>query len=219
MQDGNHDVEVSRLEEKIVEPADIVLTGLGDENAGGYGSPQINLGMHLDSGFGFAEVGPREKSQGEVDGCGIECIDCVVDVQAEVLSCVKRSGFADKALGQILPETPIPLLVGIGQCRFGNGFPKAQMIAGCRTGIEAVGNIPQSFPPCQLGKGHADELLAASKMPNPRLGIVALDQAVESLAVNQTENLRQNKLAGIHGQKSGCFSSPSHHFSCSSASF
>ena len=52
----------------------------------------------------------------------------------------------------------------------------------------------------QLSKGHADELLPTTKVPDARVRIVAFDQAVEGLAVDQIGELRQNKSTGIHGR-------------------
>jgi len=97
---------------------------------------------------------------------------------------------------------PIPLLVGIGQRRFGHRLPKPQVIPRLGLRVEARRNIPQTFAPGQLGKGHANELLTTAEMPHPRLGVVSFDQPVEGLAMHKIENLRQDVTAGIHRPKS-----------------
>jgi len=196
-----HHVEGTRLEKQIVEPAHVVLAGGGDEDAGGNGSPQVDLRVHLDPGLGCPEIRPREERQGEIDGRGVQCVNRVVDVEPEILPSVERTGFAHEGLGQILPEPPVARFVGIGQSRFGQRLPEAQMVAGMGPCIQAVDNIPQSFPPRQLSKRHADELLATTEMAHAGLGIVALHQAGERLAVDEVEDLGKDIAAGIHGRR------------------
>lgn len=94
--------------------------------------PQIDLRMHLDPGFRLAEIGPWEKRQRQIDGGRVERVDRVLDVEADFLPGVKRSRFGHEALGQILPEPPVALLVGIGQRGFGNRFAKTQMVTRMR---------------------------------------------------------------------------------------
>ena len=207
-----HHVECTGLEKQIVEPAHVVLAGDRDEDAGWDWPPQIDLRVHLDPGFGCSEIRPWKECQGEIDGRGVQSVNRVLDIEPEVLPGVERTGFAHEGLGQILPEPPVALFVGIGQSRFGQRLPEAQMVAGMRPRIEAIDNIPQSFPPRELGKRHADELLATTEMPHAGLGIVALHQAVERLSVDQIEKLGQYKSAGIHARKLGPISNASHPF-------
>ena len=185
----------------MVQPANIVLTGVGDVDAGGNWTPQIDLGVQLDAGFGTAEVGPRKQRQRQIDSRRVQRVDCVLQFQAQIFSGIERSGLAHEALSQVLPQPPIPLFVGIGQGRFGHRFGKAQMIEGLRLGIQTSGDIPQSLAPGELGEGHANELLATPEMADPRLGIVTLDQAVEGLPTYKVEHLRQDVAARIHGPK------------------
>jgi hypothetical protein len=70
---------------------------------------------------------------------------------------------------------------------------------GRRSRIHAGGDVPQSLAPRQLGEDHADELLAAAEVTDTGLGVVATDQAVESLTMDEVENLGENEAAGVHG--------------------
>jgi hypothetical protein len=83
-------------------------------------------------------------------------------------------------------------------------------------GVEAGCDIAQSFPGSHLREDHASELLAASKMSNGKRGLVRFYNAVECLAVNQIENLGENKADGVHGRKllkrPSRSSNPSHAF-------
>jgi len=217
-----HDVKSSRLEKQLVEPKHVVLACAGNVDAGRNRTAQIDLSVHLDSRFGAAEVGPREKCQRKIDGRGIERINSVLQFQAEILSGVKGAGLAHETPGQILPKPPIPLVVGIGQRRLGHRLPESEMIKGFGPGVQTGGDVPQSLSPSQLGKGHADKLLAATEMPNTGVRIVTFHQTIESLPMHKIENLGQDEAAGIHGLKScprsSISSNASHHFSSASRS-
>src|SRR5665213_3574516 len=54
------------IAEKPIEPENIGLAGSADMDAGRDRASKIELGVHLDPGFGGAKVGPREESQGAV---------------------------------------------------------------------------------------------------------------------------------------------------------
>jgi len=196
-----HDVEGSRLEYQLVEPEHVVLSGSGDEDAGGNRSPQIDLSVYLDPGLGLSEVCPRKEREREIHSRRVQGINRVVDLQPQVFARVKRPGFAHERLCQIFPKPPVALLVGIGQRRFCHRLGKAQMVKRGRSRIQTLGNIAQSLPPSQLGESHADELLATTKMPDARLGIVAFDQAGKRLPMHEVENLREDVAAGVHGRK------------------
>jgi hypothetical protein len=66
------------------------------------------------------------------------------------------------------------------------------------SGVEIDGYVAKSFPPGQLRKGHADQLLSASEMPNFALRVVALDQTGVSLPVDQIKDLEKNVAARVH---------------------
>jgi hypothetical protein len=49
-----------------------------------------------------------------------------------------------------------------------------------------------------LGKGHADKLLAASEVPDRVFAMVALGHPLQSLTVDEVNDLRKDVAAGIH---------------------
>ena len=197
-----HHIEGSRFEEQVVEPVNICIAGSTDVDAGRDRASQIELGMHLDPGLGASEICPWEETQREIDGGGVEGINRVLQFQSEVLSGVENTCLAHEPFGEIFPESPVPLLVGIGQGGLGNSLSKAEMIQSFASGVETGGYVAQSFPPGQLRKGHADQLLSATEMPNLALRIVALDQPVERLPMNEFEDLGEDVAARVHGRVS-----------------
>jgi hypothetical protein len=61
------------------------------------------------------------------------------------------------------------------------------MVESFASGVETGGYVAQSFPPGQLRKSHADQLLSTTEMPNLALRIVAMDQPIERLLMNEFE--------------------------------
>jgi hypothetical protein len=119
-----------------------------------------------------------------------------------VFSSVEDTSLAHESLGKIFPESVVPLLVGIDQGGLGNSLSKPEMIQSFASGLETGGDIEQSFPPGQLHKSHADQLLSATKMPNLALRIAALNQPVERLPINEFEDLGEDVAARVHGRRS-----------------
>ena len=204
-----HHIEGSRFEEQVVEPVNICIAGSRDVDAGRDRASQIELGMHLDPSFGASKIGPWEETQREIDGRGIQGVNRVLQFQSEILSGVEDTCLAHEPFGEIFPESPVPLLVGIGQGGLGNSLSKTKMVESFAPCVETGGDIAQTFPPGQLRKSHADQLLSTTEMPNLALRVVALDQTGESLPVDQIEDLGKDVAAGVHCHRSSPNDSPS----------
>jgi len=169
-----------------------------EAEAGGNGAAPIDLRVQLQASFGPAEVRPGKERERQVNRRGVQRVGRVRQFQAELFPGVERAGAAQEALGQRFPHPPISPFIGLGQSRFGHRLAEAQVIEGLGPGIQAGGDIAQAFPPGQLRKGHGDELLAAAKVPDARLGSVPLNETIQGLAMKEIEDLRKNEAAGVH---------------------
>ena len=69
-------------------------------------------------------------------------------------------------------------------------------------GVQTGRDVAKPLAPCQLSKGHADELLTTAEMLDATLSVIALDQPRQCLAIHKIENLRKDVAARIHGPKS-----------------
>ena len=194
-----HQIESPRLEEEVVQPANVVLPGACNMDAGRNRSAQVDLGMDLDTRLGLTEVGPWKQSQREIDSGRIQCIDRVVQVQPEIFFGIEWPGLAHQAFGELLPDTPVPQIVRIGKSGFGDRFAEPKMIENFAPGIETGRDVSQTFSRGHLCEHHADQLLPKSEVTHSGFLFVALDDAVERLSVNKIENLGQYKAAGVHG--------------------
>ena len=83
---------------------------------------QIQKRMKFYRSFSLPEFGPGEKRQAKIDGGRIQGVHCLIQLDAEGISCVKISRFYDENLGEIGVNPPIPILVGMGKSVAGN-FP------------------------------------------------------------------------------------------------
>jgi len=75
------------------------------------------------------------------------------------------------------------------------------MIERLGPGVETSLDVAQPISGSHLRENHTCQLLAKSKMADGDCGFVSFDDAVESLAVDQIENLRKNEASGVHGRK------------------
>lgn len=208
-----HDMEGPGFEAQFVEPEHVVRARRFDQDAGGNRSAQIDLRVHLDAGFRRAKTGPWEKRQGQLDGARVERVNTVVQIDTEFFAGIKRARLAHEGGGQRLSQPPVPALVGVGQRRSGHRLAKAEMITRPRPCIQAIGNIPEGFPPSELRKSHAQQLLPASKMPEPPVRPKALGQARKRFSMNQIQYLTQYIAVGTHAAQCTLFSNASHLFS------
>ena len=196
-----HQIESPSLEEQTVEPSHVVLARSRDMDTGRNRSSQVDLSMHFDARLGLTEIGPRKESQGKIDSGRIQRIDRVVQIQTKILARIERPGLPYQTLGEILPNPPVPAFVCVGESRFGNRFAEAEMIKSLGPGVETGSDVAQPVSGSQLCENHTSELLPESKMANRECGLVALYYAVERLAMDQVENLGENKAAGVHGRE------------------
>ena len=178
-----------------------MLAGRGDIDDSRNGTAKIELRMHLDSGLGGTEVGPTKQGQRQIDRGGVQCVDRVLQLEAQVLADIQPPRLGYQPHGKVAPESPVSSFVGLGQRRACDGLGEPQMVERLGLRVEAGLDISKTVPPSQLGKDHADELLSAPEMTDAILAVVAKGQAVERLSMHQIENLGENVAAGIHGRE------------------
>jgi len=70
--------------------------------------------MEFDSPLVLSEPGPRKNGQAQVDGCGIECISRLFQLESEGFVAVEFARRIDQRIGQIGIDLPISLFVGVG---------------------------------------------------------------------------------------------------------
>jgi len=196
-----HQIESPSLEEQTVEPSHVVLARSRDMDTGRNRSSQVDLSMHFDARLGLTEIGPRKESQGKIDSGRIQRIDRVVQIQTKILARIERPGLPYQTLGEVLPDAPVSLIVGIGKSRFGNRFGEAEMIECFCPGVEARCDVAQTFPRSHLSKHHADKLLSAFEVADTFFRAISSGKSGKRCAFDHFYNLGKDVATGVHRRK------------------
>jgi hypothetical protein len=164
---------------------------------------QIEQGVHLHRRFGRPEMRPRKGRQAQVDGRRIQSVDRIGQIQTKILLGVQLPRLGDQSLGQISVNPPISRFVGIGQRRAPDRFAEAHVIQSRRLDAQARLDIPQTLPVGQLRERHGPVLLGARKCPHSMVAIVPGDNLRECRPRHKIHELREQRLAGVHGSLRG----------------
>lgn len=156
--------------------------------------------MELDGSLGGPERGSAKHRQAQVDREGVEGVDGLLEVEAEVLFDIERSGPGDQAQSEGLADVLGSPLVGAGEGR--------QADRGCEAGVIALGGhriqasyqVPQALAPGQLGEGHGAEMLGAVQLAHAAVTAIAGDDAGERPPGDELHELGEDGLATIHVQ-------------------
>jgi hypothetical protein len=203
------DIEGSRLERKIVEDPNIVRFSLRHMGKRGDRSTQVEKRMELDGALAFAESGPGEKRQTQVDRGGIEGVNRVLEFQADVLVAVESTGFGDENLGEVGVDSPVARFVGVGQVAAGNAAADAHVVEPVLHGLQTSLDIAKAFPVGQLGEGQTEELIETEETLDLVIPPVAVNAFSELVKRQEGHDLGEDGRLSIHrslllisGQKS-----------------
>jgi len=164
---------------------------------------QIEQGVHLHRRLRGAEVRPRKDRQAQVDGCGVQSVDAVRQLHADVVVGIEPLRLRDQTLGQLRIDAPVARLVCVGQRRAADGLAKAHGIELRGLRREACLDVAQALAIGQLGKRHGAILLAAAQRARPQVAIIARDQSGKSAPWNEIHQLGKQRLAGVHAHPLG----------------
>jgi len=164
----------------------------------GDGSPQIELCMDLDSRHAFLETSPWEEPEAYRDGCAVQCVCCIGQVQFQLLASVELASLGDQLLPQVRIDPKIARLVGVGQCAAGNPISKSHVIAKLGTSIQTTFDVSETVPESHLSKTHAQELFSAGEATHAMVASMEHDTPTELLPVDAFHHLREDRAYRIH---------------------
>ena len=203
------DVEAAGLGNQVIQDPDIMHFPVCYLDKRGDGASQIEKGMKLDGTFVFAEDGPGEKRKTEVDRCGIEGIDGLLELQTEIIVGIESAGLMDEYLGKLSVNPPIAGFVGVGQGVTGNVAADAHVIQLIPHRTQTGLDVAEALPKSQLSEGHAEELVEAGEASDLVIATVSLDAFSELMNRQEIHNLGKDGRRCIHrsllsvaGQKS-----------------
>lgn len=82
-------------------------------------------GVQFYRAFGAAKASPREQTQTQVNGGGIQRVNGFFKIKAKFFFVVKGAGSPDEALGEVMINSPVALAIGVSEGAVRNRAPNA----------------------------------------------------------------------------------------------
>ena len=137
--------------------------------------------MQFDGGLGLSEVRPGEHGQAQVDGGGVQGIDGVIEFQPQVVLGIEGPGETDEGVCDVGIQTPVALLVGVGQGIAGHPAAQSQVVEFVLVCAQADLDVAQAFAVGELGEGQTEELVEAGKGLDVAVAVIAFHTAAEGV--------------------------------------
>jgi len=159
---------------------------------------QIEQRMQPDGSLGLLERRPRKHRQAQVDGRGVECIDGVLQIDAEGLVDIQRPGDADQALGEVGVDAPVAHRVRIGQCIARHRRANPEVIKLGVLGAQAGFDVAQALAKGQLCKRHAQKLVQTREQLDLAFASIPGHASAKRRQRKVLHQLREHQLALVH---------------------
>jgi hypothetical protein len=160
---------------------------------------QVQQGVELHRPVAFAERGPGEQRQAQIDDGGVQGVDGLRQFDPESFRGVQGTGCRDQPLSEVGVDLPVAHLVGMGERVAGDRAAEPHVVELGLGDPQAGLNIPQALPEGQLGKGHAEELVPAREALDLVVSLVAVDALAELVRGNEVHQLGEDRFASVHG--------------------
>ena len=190
-------VDAPRFKNDLVEEMNIVNGAIGNTDKYRNRAGQVDLGMQFDRSLNLAEVCPRKHRQAQVDSRGVDSIDHLVEIESVGVISIESASFADENLPEGFINTPVAMLVGIGQIGSSNVTTYAHCVA-LRAVAQTRFDIPQALAESDLRESHRKELVTRSHSFAAPRHRIQLHATIELFAVNEIGYLSEDKVSGVH---------------------
>ena len=195
-----NNIEAPSLEGESIEPVDVMHLSIRDMDECRDWSPQIQLGMHLDRGFGFAETRPREQRQTQLDGGRVDSVDGGVEIlDVERLSGIELARPFDEQQGQVPIDAPVPRDVGVGERAACHGTAETEVIELVDFRSQAVFDFAQTLAKGELGEGQCQQMIPAGQPGGFIFAFIARNNASKVAFREKVDDLREYIASCMHG--------------------
>lgn len=151
------------------------------------------------------EMRPREDRQTQIDGSGIESIECPRETFEEgCVILVERTSTFDEGLCKGFVDPPVPLLIGVVQRGEFDGTREAQVVQLFRMGVETEHDAACTFTKRELPEDETQKLLPARKRFHCMITSKFLDALLECVTRENTRDLAEDVGAGVHAKSGKC---------------
>ena len=197
-----HDVKTAGLQAKMIQKGGIVNTRTCDLKEGWNIAAKVEQRVHFDTRTAFGCRSPIKQAQAQIDGAGVDGIHTLIQVQPKSILAVKAASNTDEVHGKVFKDPAVSSLVGIGQSGAGNLAAKPCVVKLARVTAQAKFNVAKACSRCELGKHHAQELVPVREAERGVAPGIAREAIAENRLWDVFVDLRENKLAFVHGRTS-----------------
>lgn len=155
--------------------------------------------MKFDRRFCRTKQRPRKYGEAQIDRGSIECVDGIVEIEAQVLFGVERTSSADQSLGEIGVYAPIAAFVGFGQRvasdNRGSDTHVIELVLVCS---QASLDIAKTLARSQLRKSHNEVLIETTELFDVAFALVTSNTSTKSVHRQVVHHLRKDEFSCVH---------------------
>ena len=194
-----HQVERTRLDDKVVQDVDFVRLAVGYVNETRNCAAQVEQCVQLDSSLGGSKRRLGINRQTQVDRRCVERIDCCVQIDAQRFAGIQRARNSNEVLREVGIDLPGPSRVRIGQRIARNRLTaESHVIEPRRLRSQVDFDVAQRLAVSKLRKRHGEKLIQTREVLDLVLAPVRGDTAPERGQRQVCHDLRKNELALMH---------------------
>ena len=188
------------LDMQQVQGVDLVHLAVCDVNKRWNRAAQVQQGVEFDGRLVRPKRRPRVDRQTQIDRGGVEGVDRCVQFDRQRVLGIQRARHCNQVLRQVGVDLPGPSGVRVGQRVARNGLAtQAHVIQPFGLGAQVDLDIAQGLAVSQLRKSHCQELVHAGEVLDLVVASVSGDATEKSAQRQECHELRENKLALVHG--------------------
>jgi hypothetical protein len=127
-----------------------------------------------------------------------ECIDGLVQLQAQCVGGVQLPRDPNQGLGELAVQAPVAPLVGIGQIAAREIAAQSEVIRLGGVRFETGLDVPQTLPKSDLRERHTQELVQATERANIEVAAILGHQTTKGMPRGKLHHLGEDELACVH---------------------
>ena len=193
-----HHVKGVRFEIHDGQDVGVVKRAGADDDHGRHAGAHIEQRVQFDSGLSLAELRPRKQRQAQIDDRGVQGVQRLAQVHADVLSGVQATGLGNQHVGEIQIDAPVADFVGVCQRVARHTAADAHVVQAQAVSPQTALDVARTLAISQLRKRHAQELIPARERLDLVVAAIAIHASAELVNGHEVHKLRENRLAGIH---------------------
>ena len=193
-----HHIDGTGLGHKKVEDSHIDELAVRDPDEGGDAAVEVEEGVKLYRPLRSTEVCPREEVETEIDGSGVEGVNCSFQLEIEGLIGVEASGLMDKNLGEVGIDAPITVLVSVRQRAPRDLTSKTHVVELAGNNTQTSFDVSETLAKRQLRESHGEELIPTGKSPDAVVTSISPHASVKRLVRYVLQELSKDCSPLVH---------------------